>query len=165
MKYFRLCALLVPMAVGGCVALDNGRIDASVIPDDRPARSLPTDAPSIHSLDRSNWRQTTYVIHPWPVAHSPAYRPDRSRLNNTRRQRGEYPTAESAFDIGEGQNRPMRREAITVPPLAFVDALLILPRMAFEQRPRSVDSSPQGVYERDAERRWNASLTHAGQNP
>lgn len=168
MRLLRLCALLVPALLAGCVALDNGRIDASVLPDrphNRPPGPLPADGPSIHSLDRSNWRQTTYIVHPWAVAHSPTYRPDRSRLEHTRRQRGEYPTADSALDIGEGQNEPMRWEALAVPPLAFFDAVLIVPRMVFDQRPRSVDHSPQIEYERDAERRWDASLTRFGQEP
>ena len=113
----------------------------------KSASSIEWTDTSISGMDRSAWTLATVVVPADATLHPPAYRPHRVLVDETARQRGEFPSAESAFDLREGSGMGQLREAILLPILGVWDAVMILPRMCMENPTHAV-GSPGTEYER-----------------
>lgn len=103
-------AALAAGAVAGCGDLNQssrlgGTVGFEALGDGQPrvdAAPAPgqSDAPSVTSLDRNGWQERSFVVPMDGAAHHPTYTsglgPRYTR--DLARQRGEYPTAETALD-------------------------------------------------------------------
>jgi hypothetical protein len=91
--------------IAGCAPVNEevGLINAPPLPaldPDAPTIRIPAHAtPSITSHDRSNWGIQTVILPLKQVEHRPTYTSDIHFASNTPRERGEYPTAQTALDV------------------------------------------------------------------
>ncbi|MHC4108704.1 MAG: hypothetical protein ACYSTY_11520 [Planctomycetota bacterium] len=65
-----------------------------------PAREAPSAEPSLHGLDRSHWPTIKVTVPGGQVEHWPAYTRNIYLSDTTARQRGEFPTVDSALEGG-----------------------------------------------------------------
>lgn len=102
-------AVLAGAALAGCMAPANDRAwlgDGTVIAD------VELDAPAVsRGLDRRAWAPVTIEVPIDGTAHASTYA-GWYQLPQTPRERGEYPTAQSALDTGEGYKSERRVEAL-----------------------------------------------------
>lgn len=139
----------------GCVsdknenlALRNTVLMESLGPP-HPGIALTSEAPSVTQIDRSAWEATPIAVPVDGTAAFPTYVRVRSRVKETRRQRGLYPTDESCLDLLAGTEDEQQWEAVTQPFYAAGNALLIVPRMIFYRQPWESVESPREFYERN----------------
>lgn len=137
------CLLLTLIPLAGCVD-QNAR---SVLGDSTPVESLAEspavpstftdDPPSLTSLSRDHWPATEVLVPVDGVGHRPTYRGQPPyALHRLPRQRGEFPTAETALDLDGHPSRVLgaenATETVAAPLGAAVDAVLIPPRLIVE---------------------------------
>lgn len=139
------------LALSGCAKPANDRLRlgaCEVLPAFQThPHALPPAGPSVTGLDRSGWAPIAYAVPVHGTAHQPTYAPSHFELDTLPRQRGEFPTVESALDLGEpdlGQEASLTfRNQLW----ALFDAALIVPR--FVRRPScATDWSPGITYDR-----------------
>lgn len=145
--------LSVTLALTGCAAVQNDRLTLSDVAAVREGDGT-QDAPavewsprSIDGMDRSSWTLATVAVPADATLHPPAYQPHRQLVDATARQRGEFPSAESAFELREGSGMAQLREAFLMPVLGLWDAVMIVPRM-FIDHPWDAVGSPGTEYQR-----------------
>lgn len=153
----RLLSVLAMCMASGCAAIDNDRLSVgganlapSIQRDGAPAALQPAAGPSITSVDRAEWQPVSAVIPVDQTAHRALYTRLQPRYARaTARQRGEYPTPESAFDLG-GDAGQQAWEALAGPARAGVDVALLLPRMAITagDTASGTPASPDSAYQR-----------------
>lgn len=158
-------------ALAGCVSPANDRITDGRGPDLGGAKqeaftarsgaagaatptAQPTDATapeirgrSITSLDRSAWPTTTITLPVDGTAHRPTYQRNVIIATRTARQRGEYPTAESALELTAGSSDAQTAEAALQHARAVGD-LVLLPLRIVGQPPWATRWSPDQGYAR-----------------
>jgi len=128
----------------GCAASENDRLELGVArdaglapvhafaPPDVPSspeglpnsRFVARDAPSVISMDRSNWTPTPVLVPASQVAAFPDYTTAFSLTHDTARQRREYPTAEQALELGYDTQGVQILEGILAPFAAGLDVAL-----------------------------------------
>ena len=155
-----LAGLSCFLGLSGCASTEqNARV---AIGDEqlriaRPSEGLvEAQAPSVTSLDRSDWSMPTIhvpvdAIHHWP--HGTSMWPAGSTTSDTVAQRnlGHAPTVDSVLQ-STTQSSPglAARDAIAGPLSVVGDAILWIPRM-IDAPPGSRATSPTRSYERVAE--------------
>ncbi len=126
------------------------------LPALEPSRPIPEeypqDGPSLAGLDRSNWGAMTFLVPVDGTHHRPTYADALFLTDVTRRQRGEYPTIESALDLDgseQGTTASHQRfaEGFIVPARAMLDAVTIPVRLIGEPQTWEM-VSPRDSYER-----------------
>lgn len=148
-----IAAVAFPLALAGCVHTENdnialaGRVGLPGLVGEPAVKPAWIDGPSLTGMDRSNWGTASLDVPVNGVGHGPLYYKERRWANATRRQRGEYPTAESSLDLIEGSTGRQRMEAAAAPFMAIGQVLFMVPKMFF-QAPWSDEYSPRASYER-----------------
>lgn len=102
------------------------------------------DAPSLVSLDRSNWPSETFLVPVDGTDHHPNYTRNLAYTNVTARQRNEQPTPATALELdgtpeSDAANQRLA-EAIFSPFWALGEAIAILPRLVIEPQTKVVQS-------------------------
>ncbi len=147
--------------VAGCVD-SNSRTTIGETPDAvtltamEPTKPIPDeypqDAHSLTGLSRDNWQSEAFLVPVDGTGHRPTYADSFFIADVTRRQRGEYPTIESALDFngskyGDTASNQRFEEGFLVPARAFVDAISIPVRLIGEPQ-TWVYYSPRLDYQR-----------------
>ena len=104
-------------------------------------------APSVVSLDRTNWHAQQFIVPIDPTLHHPTYREEVRYANETARQRGERPTADSSLELSGDTGDERLAEAFVSPFFGIGEALLIVPRLFIEPQSTLV-ASPSLPYGR-----------------
>lgn len=104
-------------------------------------------APSVLSLDRTNWRSQQFMVPIDPTLHHPTYREEVRYANETARQRGERPTADSSLELSGDTGDERLAEAFVSPFFAIGEAFLIVPRLFIEPQ-STIVASPSLPYGR-----------------
>lgn len=116
-----------------------------------PAIDMTDDATSISSLDRSSWQKTQFLVPVDGAGHQPTGRHDYREVVFTNRQKGIYPTAESAMDLDGKPQREILGEEIAetagAPLVAMLDLISMPVRLVFDP-PTRLKRSPSWNYER-----------------
>jgi len=154
---------LLPAALclAGCMHAENDRLrlgacETLPVFQTQP-HALPPAGTSVSGLDRSEWAPVAFVVPVHGTAHQPTYAPSAFELADLPRQRGEFPTPESALDLGEPSLGTEVVQAARTHGLAALDALLLVPRLLLRP-PTATDWSPRQSYERATEAvRWAPS--------
>jgi len=151
------CAILaLGSALGGCVSDHNARLElgSNVVIDRVSERShgVDDDAPSVHGLDRSNWESISVRVPVDGTVHRPTYARTRLYDESLARQKGLYPTSETALEL-EGASGLAAAEIAAQPFHVFVGAALVPLRVAMDP-PWERAQSPRTVYKRRAPGGW-----------
>lgn len=137
--------------LSGCTSADNDRFrfgGDDMLPAYRTlSETTPDPTPSVTGLDRSHWEPVTLTAPVHGTAHRPTYAPSAFDLDSMPRQRGEYPTVESALDLGERDHGADAWLAARTHGLALVDTVMLVPRMVIRP-PTATDWSPARSYSR-----------------
>jgi hypothetical protein len=142
---------LTALALSACTRQDNDRLrlgdSAALSTFLVHTETLPPAGPSVTGLDRSNWEPNYLFVPVHGTANQPTYARSAFDLATLPRQRGEFPDAESSLDLVEPDASDAILFAFRTHGLAFVDAVLLLPRAVL--RPfTATDWSPAGSYQR-----------------
>lgn len=103
------------------------------------------DAPSVRtdSLSREHWGEYAYAVPVSGVTHYPTYATRLHYTDQFARQRGEFPTADSALDTSGKESRLVQvAEAVVWPVWAATDVILF-PVRAFTNPPWQAVTSPK----------------------
>lgn len=149
-----ICGCISPendrLAIGESLRLPATGYSGETPPPDTTwgkAEAPASPAPSVTGIDRSNWRRTDIAVPVDGTAHNPLYVTNTfAWTDGNARQRGDYPTVESALDEAsdvEGQ----QWDAVAAPFVGAFDVLAIIPRM-FVQPPLSTRYEPSSWYQR-----------------
>lgn len=118
-----------------------------------PAETLPPiqgDGPSLTGMSRAHWEPIAVAVPVDGTNHRYTYARERILTDQTARQRGRFPTPLSALDQTGRTDTLQLKEAGLAPLSAGLDAVLLLPRMAWGSPPwREVHGVPS-PYERAA---------------
>lgn len=167
MKHERAIVLcLAPMALGacfgGCVSDLNNRnvLGSNVAIDGGPGAGVTASGANLHGLDRSNWDGTTIRVPVDGTAHRATYAGRRLYDNTLARQKGLYPTAESALEL-EGSWGLGAAEVAAQPGWAMLDVALLPVRIGMDP-PWERRQSPARVYKRQPPGGWLTGGRAAG---
>ena len=163
-------AIVCSFSLAGCISPQNDRItigrsvrlETFEPPRTDAAPSVPDTllAPSVVSIDRSNWKRTEVLVPVDGTAHNPTYARRIVETNKTRRQRGLYPTSSSALELTAGSEGAQQREAFYNVVRAASDVVFIVPRMLW-RAPWRTDASPDEAYARY----WHPGLAPGQRQP
>jgi len=163
-RWIRLAAVGATAAAGGCLAEPNERLEVGTELRMETLRDAPTDgavsddAPSLQGLSREGWAWSAVVVPVDGTDHRRTYSRHVARARALARNRGEYPTAESALEIG-GKDGPKKQrlvgEAILSPAFALVNGLMIPVNWAVRRPPCTYSPGARDAYERTPES-WGA---------
>lgn len=162
-----IAALAIPALLTGCVDANNrlavGSSPTETIKFEAISGSQPLaagdaapsdtafqradDAPSVVSLDRANWDSRVLAQPVDYTLHRPHYRVPTRYPNKIARERGDYPTAETALDLACRSDGQQAWQALGAPLGAFVEGLSIPVRLIFEPQ-CGVWRSPDLAYDR-----------------
>lgn len=154
-RWIRLVAAAVGTAtlLGGCTGEVNhssglgGGVELETFSDRTPVLPPPGpngDGPSIVGIDRDNWPTRTVLAPAGNVEHYPTYTSGLAPryARDLPRQRGEFPTEDSALDTWTGRSRlPLATEGLAAPFYAGFD-ILAAPVRFFMAPPWVVVNSP-----------------------
>lgn len=136
---------------GGCVQ-SNHRLtvgDDIALPAFQPSTPAEPahDAPSVMSVTRTEWAPVVYEVPVDGVGHRPNYRTHWLTDHSLARSRGEFPTATTAFELGQSGSSGQTEEALLAPFNQIFDALSI-PVLLFVE-PQTIEmTSPYRRFER-----------------
>ncbi|MCC7387668.1 MAG: hypothetical protein IT431_02765 [Phycisphaerales bacterium] len=141
------------LTLAGCTHEANDALrlgECAVLPafQNNP-HQLPPAGPSVTGLDRSNWEPMVYVIPVSGVAHSPQYAPPVFDRDILARQRGDFPTALTALELGEPDAGEELLLAARAHGWALLDMLMLVPRLAIRP-PTATNWSPAISYGRSS---------------
>lgn len=98
--------------------------------------TVPDAERSVLTLDRTNWEDSVVAVPNDLTAHQPRFTNNILVPENTRRARGQFPSAQSALDTGTSQGNDLQaQEALFAPFAAAGDVVLFIPRFVAESRP------------------------------
>ena len=146
--------ILPALLLVGCTNRLNDRIElgnAFILPAFTEAQpAVPDSGPSITTLDRSAaWSPMEFSVPVHGVAHPPIYTKPSNSLDTLPRQRGEYPTALTALDLGEPSMEKEILQTGRAHGMAALEAILLIPRLIMRP-PWETDWSPAWNYQRVA---------------
>lgn len=144
-------AVLLASGVGGCVDANHRlTIDDSVHLAAFTADAdgvFENDGPSLESVQRSEWEPVTFHVPSDGVIHRPTYRTRWAPDETLPRNRGVFPTATTAFDLGKSGSENQIVEAL-IEPFNRLGNVVAMPFLLFAE-PQSVEmTSPYRRYER-----------------
>ncbi|HBS29390.1 MAG TPA: hypothetical protein DEB06_08065 [Phycisphaerales bacterium] len=143
--------VLASLALGGCATIDNDRTTAggqalTALTNSGSEPFTPAAGPSVTSMSRDGWDEVTVLVasdttqhHPHLTNGGPAY------AAALPRQRGEYPDAMSALDLGS-ETRAQVHEAFAAPFHGAWDVVMAIPRLIMGGN--TARTSPTLWYER-----------------
>ncbi|MBC7836085.1 MAG: hypothetical protein H7Y88_13445 [Phycisphaerales bacterium] len=148
-------ALAIPLALAACAGPlnhDTAIGDQIVLPALSPAPIDPEPAepsqPSLTSLSRDNWEPQMFAVPPNTIEHQPTYSSHARVADEMARQRGEYPTEDTAvLNSGDKSRWYQVGEAILEPFASALDIVMFIPR-ALVKHPWETESSPRDAYQR-----------------
>lgn len=158
-----VCGVLAPLALLPACVDSNSRTtigETVVLPAMEPSPPVPAqysqDAPSTAHLDRGTWQPTIFLVPVDGTHHRPTYADPLFLTDATRRQRGEFPTIESALDLdgsefGPEASQERFSEGVLVPARAFLDAVAMPVRLVGEPQTWEL-VSPKFDYQRRPDR-------------
>ncbi|HVZ94712.1 MAG TPA: hypothetical protein VG797_09400 [Phycisphaerales bacterium] len=138
------------LSVAGCAPINNDRLTVgghnltpSLSPPPVPHETVASDSsPSLTTIDRSDWEPTHFLVPVEVVEHHPHYTELEPRYARaTPRQRDEFPTTDSAFDLGADPGAQVW-EMLSGPFWGAFDVVAFIPRAVIEP-PGSVVTSPR----------------------
>ncbi len=142
---------IMSIGMGGCMKAQNDRValgNALVLPAFQANHPMTHDnTPGNASFDRSAWMPMEFSIPVHGVAHNPVYTEQANTLHTLARQRGEYPTAQTALELGEPDTPERVLQTARAHGMAGLDALLLVPRIIMRP-PWETDWSPGWNYQR-----------------
>ncbi|MBK9189800.1 MAG: hypothetical protein IPM33_12685 [Phycisphaerales bacterium] len=109
------------------------------------------DQGSLTGLSRANWGRQAFLVPVDGTAGNTTYATSFSMIDDTARQRGQFPTAISALDTNDGFTAMQWAEAGASAPMAAWDFVLMGPRM-FRSAPWHEVRGPRDSY-------WRATPT------
>lgn len=148
--------LLGLIAASGCATIDNDRLTVAgdslpVVAGAEGHEAAPLQqatGPSVTSVDRTHWPEHEIVVWQDGVRHHPHFTSDQPRYAKaTARQRGAYPTAESALELGADPGAQVW-EGFAGPVWGGMDVVLFLPRAIAIGGPGALVASPDATYSR-----------------
>jgi hypothetical protein len=101
------------------------------------------DGPSLESISRTNWQPTVIVSPMESVAATRTYAVNYMWADATARQQGRMPSAVSSLELSGGSEEDQMWEGVASGPLAFVGAVMIIPRMITHSPTREVRYFPE----------------------
>lgn len=120
-------------------------------PEAGPYRPAPAaDEASLTSIDRENWSTKGVLVPSIEFEHYPIFTTRHSIMARSARQRGEFPTTESALDLAGGSEQDQTTEGFTTMFYAWADVVLFIPRM-FVHAPSITVEGPRQGYGRQAD--------------
>lgn len=140
-------AVLLPGCVGQTHDLRLGGVQEieTFAPRSEPLETSPLSDPS---LAQRPWPEMTLLVPNDGVRNRPVYRTQYLFLNQNRRQRGEFPTPESALDLETGAYGEHLLDAFVIHDAgSVVDGGILLPRL-FLYPPWTRRGSPRITYDR-----------------
>ena len=147
-------AALLAALLAGCVqpANDTLEVGGSVPPPLRPRPmelGRAGDAPSVVSLDRSNWGDSSLDLGNDYVSHRPTYARNINTFEVSARASGQFPTLAEAITLPGGPSESEQIYDAVVWPIHIVPAALAVPLGIFFERPfQGVKESPSWAYDR-----------------
>lgn len=156
LPFLTVSVCLIGCLGAGCATVDNDRLTVADQPlpvtEDAEGRGAPplkeATGPSVTGVDRSNWPEQEIVVWQDGVRHHPRFTTNQPRYANaTARQRGAYPTAESALELGDDGGAQFW-EGFAGPFYGGMDVLLFIPRAIAYGGPGSIVASPDDTYAR-----------------
>lgn len=156
MKRHTICLCLTPltMLAAGCVSDTNARLPlgSNVLLDRGEGDGVEDSAVSVTGLDRSNWGATTIRVPVDGTVHRATYTRRVLYDDSLARQKGLFPTAETALET-EGDRGMGAAEIAAQPGWALIDAALIPIRVAMSPPWKPVQS-PRANYKRTRPGGW-----------
>jgi len=144
-------AMAVMLAgLAGCVAPANDRLTLNHMGSfetDVGVQSPATHYRSLETIGRREWERVTYVVPVDSVVHGPTYAPTIEMTNKSARQRGEYPTIETAFELSEGSLGQRIKEAFAGPFVGMGQGVAAM-GLFFVDPQVNGDESPSMAYQR-----------------
>lgn len=162
-RIFTTVGLFTMPLIVGCAASNERSVigDATEIPaisaSGSPEPLAADDGPSLSSLDRSAWARTQVLVPVDGAYHQPTYRHDYREMLFTARQRGEFPTPETALELdGKPERAILGEEIAESGGGAIVAALdgISMPVQILLAPPTTTRRSPRWNYQR-----WPAPVT------
>lgn len=144
------------LAISGCATIDNDRLTVAgdslpVVAGAEGHEAAPLEqatGPSVTGVDRSHWPEHEIVVWQDGVRHHPHFTSEQPRFAKaTARQRGAYPTAESALELGANPGAQVW-EGFAAPVWGGMDVVLFLPRAVAIGGPGAMVASPDATYSR-----------------
>ncbi|MFI4896939.1 MAG: hypothetical protein ACIARR_03855 [Phycisphaerales bacterium JB059] len=156
MKRYTICLCLTPLMTlaAGCVSDTKARLPlgSNVLLDTGEGDGVAGSAPSVRGLDRSNWGATTIRVPVDGTVHRATYTRTVLYDDSLARQKGLFPTAETALET-EGDRGMGAAEIAAQPGWALIDAALIPIRVAMSPPWKPVQS-PRVNYKRTRPGGW-----------
>ena len=147
---------LAPLALTltGCVSDVNNRVvlGSNVAIDAGAGGGTSTSSPSLRGLDRSNWGSTTIRVPVDGTVHRATYVSRHLYDDSLARQKGLYPTSETAMEL-DGDRGMGAAEVAARPGWALLDVALMPVRIAMDP-PWEPQQSPRRVYKRQRPGGW-----------
>lgn len=123
------------------------------------------DPPSISRLERSNWPKSQFLVPVDGAGHQPTYRLDYREVLFTNRQKGLFPTPESAMDLDGKPGQEILGEEIAETggqPLVALGNAIIVPGWMIVSPPGRLKRSPSWNYQRWPSDTWTSKDTITG---
>lgn len=147
---------VAPMAFAltGCVSDVNSRVvlGSNVAIDGGAGGGASSSNASLHGLDRSNWGSTTIRVPVDGTVHRATYVSRHLYDDSLARQKGLYPTSETALEL-DGSRGMGAAEVAAQPGWALLDVALLPVRIAMDP-PWEPQQSPRRVYKRQQPGGW-----------
>lgn len=136
----------------GCVAPANDRLainNIETLDTDVGVQESVTHYIPLATIGRREWAPLTYVVPVDSVVHGPTYAPTIELTTMSARQRGAYPTVDTAYELGEGSSGQQVQEAVIGPLVGFAQGFATI-GLVFYDPPTHGDESPMMAYQRSA---------------
>ncbi len=146
--------LSIGTALAGCVSDHNARptLGSNITLDSLEGGGTDGDPPSLRGLDRSNWGATSIRVPVDGTVHRPTYARTHLYDDSLARQKGLYPTSETALEL-DGSRWMGAAEIAAQPFHLIVDAGMLPLRVAMAP-PWTRTQSPRAVYKRRPPGGW-----------
>ena len=150
-------------------SINPGREPLATFADPPPAPP-PLDGPSLTGPDRGHWPHLTVAVPINQVQSNPDYTWSAELVKDTRRQRGQYPTAQSALDVEETTPGHYAEGGLNVA-MGFGAVVLVPYRVVTGDGPWDEQRNPRRHYERvpgvpqEDYRRWIGTESEVADDP
>jgi hypothetical protein len=136
--------------LAGCISPANDRLAVNHIDTfgtDIGVQNPTTDYRPLETIGRREWAPVTYAVPIDSVVHGPTYAPTMEMTDKSARQRGAFPTIETAFEMGEGSLGQRLWEVAAGPFVGMTQGVLAMGLFFID--PQVIgDESPSMAYQR-----------------
>lgn len=134
--------------IGGSVSLPS-------ITPDAPIPTVASQDARTTGLDRADWPTTTFLVPVDGTVHGPDWKTTVSFAEKSRRQKGLYPTPDSALELTDAKGA-QAIEGVAAPFIALLDVGL-MPIRFFTAPPPTMRQSPERIYQRSEQTGWRSA--------